>query len=124
MSTLFKLRDLPRLGGDRGRVPRTGASGEQERGEGHYDEPCPHRFRGYGRSSRYARTVLLVWRRRSSSPSRAESSRQTMPTDACQWIYACESCGARSRPLEGDCCVFCSYSDQLGPSKQAGDPHC
>ena len=120
----LQLRDLPRLGGDRARLLRTGASGEQERGEGRYDEPCPHPFRGYGRWSRCARTVLGVLEAMIVCPVCGESSRETMPTGACQWIYACEACGARSRPLEGDCCVFCSYSDQLCPTKQAGDPRC
>jgi len=32
-----------------------------------------------------------------------------MPTDACQFFYDCKGCGAVLRPLEGDCCVFCSY---------------
>lgn len=34
---------------------------------------------------------------------------ETMPTDACQWYYECKSCGELLKPLEGDCCVFCSY---------------
>lgn len=54
-------------------------------------------------------------------PVCGESSLETMPTDACLWIYTCGSCGASSRPLEGDCCVFCSYSDQVCPSKQTGN---
>jgi transcription elongation factor Elf1 len=31
---------------------------------------------------------------------------ETMPTDACQWFYECESCKALLRPKAGDCCVF------------------
>src|SRR5258705_1222769 len=34
---------------------------------------------------------------------------ETMPTDACQFFYACTGCGARLRPKPRDCCVFCSY---------------
>jgi hypothetical protein len=34
---------------------------------------------------------------------------ETMPTDACQWFYDCTGCGAVLKPLDGDCCVFCSY---------------
>lgn len=34
---------------------------------------------------------------------------ETMPTDACQWFYECTHCHALLKPLEGDCCVFCSY---------------
>ncbi|HQU19657.1 MAG TPA: GDCCVxC domain-containing (seleno)protein [Fimbriimonadaceae bacterium] len=25
--------------------------------------------------------------------------------------FECVACGAVSRPLSGDCCVFCSYGD-------------
>jgi hypothetical protein len=43
---------------------------------------------------------------------------ETMPVDACRYFYRCEACEATLRPLPGDCCVFCSYSDQSCPSKQ------
>jgi hypothetical protein len=49
---------------------------------------------------------------------------ETMPTDACQFFYTCSSCGATLKPLAGDCCVFCSYSDQLCPPKQSGGDCC
>jgi hypothetical protein len=45
-----------------------------------------------------------------------------MLTDACQWFYRCDGCGATLRPRSGDCCVLCSYSDQRCPPKQAGQP--
>lgn len=41
-----------------------------------------------------------------------------MPTDACQFYYECMNCQAVLRPLDGDCCVFCSYADTLCPPKQ------
>ncbi|MDH3690226.1 MAG: hypothetical protein OEU36_12185 [Gammaproteobacteria bacterium] len=34
---------------------------------------------------------------------------EIMPTDACQYFYDCEHCGALLKPLKGDCCVYCSY---------------
>jgi hypothetical protein len=34
---------------------------------------------------------------------------ETMPTNACQFFYDCEGCGALLKPETGDCCVFCSY---------------
>jgi hypothetical protein len=43
---------------------------------------------------------------------------ETMSTDSCRFFYTCPACDARLRPLEGDCCVFCSYSDQVCPPKQ------
>ncbi len=43
---------------------------------------------------------------------------ETMPTDACQWFYDCQGCGAVLRPKQGDCCVFCSYGDVPCPPIQ------
>jgi hypothetical protein len=43
---------------------------------------------------------------------------ETMPTDACQFFYDCKGCGAVLRPLEGDCCVFCSYGTMPCPPIQ------
>ncbi|WP_107794668.1 GDCCVxC domain-containing (seleno)protein [Nitrosomonas aestuarii] len=34
---------------------------------------------------------------------------ETMPTDSCLWFYECEECHTLLKPLQGDCCVFCSY---------------
>lgn len=53
-------------------------------------------------------------------PKCAHKNLEAMPLDACQFFYMCDSCGTTLRPLSGDCCVFCSYSDQLCPPKQAG----
>ncbi|WP_244432696.1 MULTISPECIES: GDCCVxC domain-containing (seleno)protein [unclassified Afipia] len=44
---------------------------------------------------------------------------ETMPTDACQFFYECKGCGVLLRPLEGHCCVFCSYGTNPCPSIQA-----
>lgn len=35
---------------------------------------------------------------------------ETMPTDACWYLYDCSGCGEVLRPKPGDCCVFCSYA--------------
>lgn len=43
-----------------------------------------------------------------------------MPTDACLFFFTCPSCSTRLSPKQGDCCVFCSYSDQRCPPKQEG----
>ncbi len=45
---------------------------------------------------------------------------EIMPTDICQWFYACEACKTLLRPKPGDCCVFCSYGTAKCPSAQAG----
>ncbi|WP_254440702.1 GDCCVxC domain-containing (seleno)protein [Ruegeria sp. HKCCA6837] len=49
---------------------------------------------------------------------------ETMPTDSCQWFYECKSCKAVLKPLEGDCCVFCSYATVPCPPIQLGDSCC
>lgn len=46
-------------------------------------------------------------------------SQETMPTDACQFFYDCRHCGAVLRPMDADCCVFCSYGDAPCPPIQA-----
>jgi hypothetical protein len=45
--------------------------------------------------------------------------REEMPIDACQFFYDCSRCGARLRPKDGDCCVFCSFGSVPCPPKQA-----
>jgi hypothetical protein len=49
---------------------------------------------------------------------------ETMPTNACEFFYTCTNCGALLRPRPGDCCVFCSYADQVCPPKQTGADCC
>jgi hypothetical protein len=44
---------------------------------------------------------------------------ESMPTDACQFLYTCTACGAMLRPKQGDCCVFCSYGSVPCPPIQA-----
>ncbi|WP_152433707.1 GDCCVxC domain-containing (seleno)protein [Erythrobacter sp. THAF29] len=45
---------------------------------------------------------------------------EEMPTDACRFFYECSGCGARLKPLAGDCCVFCSYGTVACPPIQEG----
>ena len=42
-------------------------------------------------------------------PQCGHKSSETMPTDSCQYYYECKACGGLLKPLQGDCCVFCSY---------------
>lgn len=51
---------------------------------------------------------------------RQETAAQ-MPLDACQFFWVCPACRERVRPLEGDCCVFCSYGTVNCPSRQEQD---
>ena len=52
-------------------------------------------------------------------PHCRHTATETMPTDACQYFYDCQGCGAVLKPLPGDCCVFCSYGDIACPPVQA-----
>ena len=45
---------------------------------------------------------------------------ERMPTDACLFFWDCPRCGARARPLSGDCCVFCSSGSVPCPPVQIG----
>jgi len=45
-------------------------------------------------------------------------SKETMPTDACQYFYECKGCGVMLKPRSGDCCVYCSYADVPCPPMQ------
>jgi hypothetical protein len=57
-------------------------------------------------------------------PACGHAKTEPMQTNACQFFYACSSCGTLLKPLPGDCCVFCSYSDQVCPPKQTGQRSC
>ncbi|WP_082018558.1 MULTISPECIES: GDCCVxC domain-containing (seleno)protein [Pedobacter] len=49
---------------------------------------------------------------------------ESMPTDACQYFYECENCHERLKPLQGDCCVFCSYGTVKCPPIQENRTCC
>lgn len=49
---------------------------------------------------------------------------ETMPTDACQFFYECEKCKKILKPLDGDCCVYCSYGSVKCPPIQEGGNCC
>ena len=34
---------------------------------------------------------------------------EEMPADACQYFYECEGCKTILKPINNDCCVYCSY---------------
>lgn len=57
-------------------------------------------------------------------PNCGHKKTEMMPTDACAFFYVCENCKIKLRPLEGDCCVYCSYSTVKCPPIQAGDECC
>ncbi|HSM30360.1 MAG TPA: GDCCVxC domain-containing (seleno)protein [Woeseiaceae bacterium] len=57
-------------------------------------------------------------------PECGNKARELMPTNACQFYYDCAACGALLRPIEGDCCVYCSYGDVKCPPIQQGSSCC
>ncbi|WP_298855677.1 GDCCVxC domain-containing (seleno)protein [uncultured Ruegeria sp.] len=57
-------------------------------------------------------------------PNCGHSETEEMPTDACQWFYECKSCRTVLKPLQGDCCVYCSYATVPCPPIQLGDGCC
>jgi hypothetical protein len=65
-----------------------------------------------------ARSAKAVTEATITSPECGTARREAMPENACQYFYTCTSCGTMLRPRQSDCCVFCSYSDQLCPPKQ------
>ena len=57
-------------------------------------------------------------------PECGHVKRETMPRDACQFFYECESCKVLLRPAPGDCCVFCSFGSVKCPPVQAARACC
>ncbi|HET6245767.1 MAG: hypothetical protein H0V01_04960 [Bacteroidetes bacterium] len=49
---------------------------------------------------------------------------EIMPTDSCQFFYACEDCKQVIKPKKGDCCVNCSYGSVKCPPIQLGSGCC
>jgi hypothetical protein len=43
---------------------------------------------------------------------------ETMPSDACQFFYECDTCKKVLKPKENDCCIYCSYGSEKCPPVQ------
>ena len=57
-------------------------------------------------------------------PNCGYEKEEIMPTNACQFFYECEKCKTMLKPLEGDCCVYCSYGSVKCPPIQANQSCC
>ncbi|HBN31154.1 MAG TPA: hypothetical protein DD416_08015 [Rhodobacteraceae bacterium] len=57
-------------------------------------------------------------------PAFGHAETEQMPTEACQWFYECKGCCVVLKPLEGDCCVYCSYGSVPCPPIQDGVACC
>ncbi len=44
--------------------------------------------------------------------------REVVPTEVCQIKYTCSNCRTELTPLDGDCCVYCTYGTHKCPSMQ------
>ncbi len=65
-----------------------------------------------------------ILRSRITCPHCNHVREETMPTNACQFLYICTRCRVTLRPKAGDCCVFCSYADVPCPPMQGGGAAC
>ena len=77
--------------------------------------------RGCGMATR---TDIPVLRSTIACPECGYAVEEEMPTDACQWLLDCTSCGAVLKPRPGDCCVFCSHGTANCPPVQTGHACC
>ncbi len=67
----------------------------------------------------------VISKTRITCPHCGFTKEETMPEDACVYFYECAGCKKILKPLEGDCCVFCSYGDVKCPPIQMNDkPGC
>jgi hypothetical protein len=57
-------------------------------------------------------------------PNCGHKKKEIMPEDACVHFYECEKCKTLLKPLQDDCCVFCSYGTVKCPPVQAGKCNC
>lgn len=57
-------------------------------------------------------------------PNCGHKSEENMPTDSCQFFYECSNCKTVLKPIQGDCCIYCSYGSVKCPPIQAGNSCC
>jgi len=57
-------------------------------------------------------------------PSCGLKKEESMPEDACQFFYECQSCKTILKPKTGDCCVYCSYGSAKCPPIQENESCC
>ncbi len=57
-------------------------------------------------------------------PECRHKKEETMPTNACQYFYECENCKTILKPINNDCCVYCSYGTVACPPIQLNENCC
>jgi len=90
---------------------------------GHASNPSEVRREMASRRNRASKPLMQL-ESTLTCPHCAHQATETMPTDACQFFYDCKGCGARLKPLAGDCCVFCSYGSVPCPPVQQNGKCC
>lgn len=83
-------------------------------------------FLAYGGYQFYKRKnkEMIILESQITCPKCGHQKMETMPTNACQFFYECESCKTVLKPNEGDCCVYCSYGTVACPPIQEGEDCC
>ena len=57
-------------------------------------------------------------------PKCGHKKTEIMPTDSCQWFYECKGCKKILKPINDDCCVYCSYGTIPCPPIQLDPKTC
>lgn len=66
----------------------------------------------------------IIYRSKIKCPYCGFVKEEEMPTDRCVYFYVCTNCNKILKPLEGDCCVFCSYGSKECPPIQKNKKCC
>lgn len=86
-------------------------------------------FLGYGiyqfnKGKKNLQTNQVTLQSTITCPKCGDQKEETMPTNACQYFYECESCKNVIKPISGDCCVYCSYGTVDCPPIQLNQNCC
>jgi len=66
----------------------------------------------------------IILKSKITCPHCGYQKEEEMPTNACQFFYACENCKKVLKPMGGDCCVYCSYGTVPCPPIQENKSCC
>lgn len=81
-------------------------------------------YQFYQRNNQKNKNMTILLQSTITCPECSHSKEETMPTNACQFFYECESCKTVLKPKKGDCCVYCSYGTVACPPIQEGKNCC
>ncbi len=81
-------------------------------------------FQFYNKNNETLETQKVILLSTITCPKCGFEKEENTPTDACQYFYKCENCQEMLKPLEGDCCVFCSFGTVVCPPIQMNKNCC